>query len=147
MSALYEKITFFQYRIQNGKFTPIFFILSALCLLCQPAGAVQSDIYIFDPNQSRLVKTGGIAGVNETHSIVGQFLVSVDSDDGTISFDTVDANLIDENGSVSAQNLEDILNTTALSGTIVDESTIQFEGKTDDGIPGTMHSCKYFSAL
>lgn len=108
-------------------------MLCAFLLLSRPVGAVQSDIYIFDPDQSSLVKTGGIAGVQETYSIVGQFLLSVDSDNGTASFDGVDANLIGGKGSVSAQNLEDILNMTALSGIVVDELTVQFEGTTDDG--------------
>jgi len=133
MPAVDEKILCAQRRIQNGKFTSIFFVLFAFLFFCQPAGAVQSDVYIFDPNQSTLVQTGGIAGVHDTHSIVGQFLLSVDSDKGTASFDTMDANLLDERGSVSAQDLEDILNTPALSGSVVDELTVQFEGKTDDG--------------
>ena len=102
-------------------------------LFNQPAKASQTDTYIFDPNQSTVVKTGGFVGVHETYSIIGQFRLSVDYDAGFASFDKVNANLIDQKGSMYNGNLGDVFNMTALLGTIVEDTTIRFQGKTNDG--------------
>ncbi|MFC1635286.1 aminotransferase class I/II-fold pyridoxal phosphate-dependent enzyme, partial [Planctomycetota bacterium] len=97
------------------------------------ARVIQTDIYDFDPNQSTVVKTGGFAGIHEAYSVVGRFLLSIDLDANEASFEKVDANLIDEGGSHYSENLGTIFNMTALLGTVIDERTVQFEGKTDDG--------------
>ena len=105
----------------------------AFFLFSRSAIAIQTSIYVFDPNQSTVVKTGGFAGVHETYVVVGQFLLSVDFEAGAASFEKVDANLIDESGTMYAENLGTLFNMTALSGFLVDETTLRFEGKTNDG--------------
>jgi hypothetical protein len=87
--------------------------------------------YIFLSEKSTVVQTGGIAGVHRTYSIKGRFDLSVDSDAGTASFLRVDANLI--NSFLQARSLGELFNMTALSGVIIDKSTISFKGKTADG--------------
>ena len=120
-------------RTRNRQSVLPFLVLLVLFLFSQSAGAVQTNIYVFDPNQSRVDKTGGFAGVQETYSVAGQFLLTVYFDTGAASLEKVDANLVDESGSVYTQNLGAVFNMTALLGGMIDETTIQFEGKTDDG--------------
>ena len=115
-----------------SKLTMLLLMLLAVCVFSRPANA-ETSIYVFDPNQSTVVKTGGFAGVHETYAVAGLFRLIVDPDAGVASFEIVDANLADETGSVYGRSLEEIFNMTALSGTVVDEMTIEFEGKTADG--------------
>lgn len=133
MPILRKKLMQSESRARSRQPILPFLVFWALLLFCQPVGAVQTSMYIFDPNQSTVVKTGGFVGVHETYSIVGQFLITVDFNTGAASFEKVDANLVDENGSVYTQSLGTIFNMTALLGGIVDDTTIQFEGTTDDG--------------
>ncbi|MGB2863989.1 MAG: GLUG motif-containing protein [Sedimentisphaerales bacterium] len=107
-------------------------ILLVFCAISQHAEA-ETSIYVFGPDQSNIVKTGGFAGVHETYTVTGQFQLTVDSDAGVASFETVDANLANDTGLVYGRNIDEIFNMTALAGTILDETTIQFEGKTADG--------------
>ena len=107
-------------------------ILLTVCVISQPVQAEKS-VYVFGPDQSIVVKTGGFAGVHETYAVAGQFQLAVDSDAGVSSFEIVDASLTDEAGSEYGRSLDEIFNMTGLSGTILDETTIEFEGKTADG--------------
>jgi hypothetical protein len=118
--------------VKTSNLTILPLILVAVCVISLPANAERS-IYVFDPVQSTVIQTGGFAGVNETYSIIGQFRLSVDSDTGIALFETVDANLADETGAVYGQSLNEIFNMTGLTATVVDETTIEFEGKTADG--------------
>lgn len=106
-------------------------ILVAVCVISRPADA-DTSIYVFDTDQSSVTQTGGLAGVHETFSITGQYRLFVDSDTGVASFETVDANLADETGAVYSQSLNEIFNMTSLAGTVVDDTTVEFEGKTAD---------------
>lgn len=132
MPILYRTLTLSEPRTRNRRFLLPFLVLLALFLFNQPAIAIQTSTYIFDPNQSTVVKTGGFAGIHETYSVVGQFLLTMDLDANAALFEKVDVNLIDDSGSVYAESLDAIFNMTALSGILVDERTVQFEGKTDD---------------
>ena len=108
-------------------------ILLTVCAINRQAQA-DTSVYIFGPDQSTVVKTGGFAGVNETYAVTGQFRLTIDSDAGVASFEIVDANLTDETGAEYGHSLEEIFNMIGLAGTIVDDMTIEFEGKTTDGI-------------
>jgi len=107
-------------------------ILVTVCVISRPANA-ETSIYVFDTDRSIVVKTGGFAGVHETYSVAGQFQLTVDSDAGIASFEIVDANLVDETSVEYGRNLDEAFNMTGLTGMIIDETTIEFEGKTADG--------------
>jgi len=115
-----------------NKLTMLLLILLTVCAISSSAKA-ETSVYVFSPDQSIVIKTGGFAGVHETYSVVGQFQLAVDSDSGVASFELIDANLADETGSEYGRSLDEIFNMTGLAGTIVDEKTIEFEGKTADG--------------
>jgi len=133
MPGLCRTLTPSEPRTRNGRSTIALLVSTALFLFSQPVEAIQTSTYVFDPNHSTVVKTGGFAGVHETYSIAGQFCSSVDFDAGCALFEKVDANLIDQEGSVYAWDLDTIFNVTALPGAVVDDTTIRFEGKTADG--------------
>jgi hypothetical protein len=116
-----------------SKLTRLLLTLTAISTVSQPAEAGTS-IYVFSPDQSTVVKTGGFAGVLETYVVTGQFRLAVDSDTGAASFEIVDANLTDETDSEYGRSLNEIFNMTGLAGIVVNETTIEFEGNTVDGM-------------
>ena len=120
-----------QYKT-GGKLTMLLFIFLAVCVFSRAAEA-ETSVYVFSSDQSTVVKTGGFAGVHETYSVTGQFRLSVDLDAGVASFEIVNANLTDDSGSEYGRSLDEIFNMTGLSGTINDDMTIEFDGKTADG--------------
>jgi len=120
----------FQYR-PNGKFI-VLLILFMVVNFGQMANA-DTSIYVFDPNQSTVVQTGGFAGVNEVYAVTGQLRLSVDSDVGIASFEIVDANLADPTGAEYSQSLDEIFNMTDLTSTVTSDTTIEFDGKAADG--------------
>jgi len=115
-----------------SKLTILLLILLTVCAISQRLQA-DTSIYVFGPDQSIVIKTGGFAGVHETYAVTGQFWLTVDSDSSVASFEKVDANLTDETGIEYGQTLDEIFNMTGLAGTVVDGTTIEFEGKTADG--------------
>jgi hypothetical protein len=115
-----------------GKLTTLLLILLTICAVNRPIQA-ETSIYVFDSNQSIVVKTGGFASVQETYSVTGQFQLIVDSDIGIASFEKVNASLTDETDSVYGQSLDEIFNMTGITATVIDDTTIEFEGKTADG--------------
>jgi len=117
---------------RSGNLTIPLLISLAICVIGRPAEA-ETSVFVFGPDQSTVFRSGGIAGLQKTLSIAGQFRLTVDLDTSIASFQKVDANLTDESGSVYGQNLDEIFNMTGLAGTIIDNSTIEFEGKTADG--------------
>jgi len=92
----------------------------------------QTSTFVFLPDQSTVVKTGGIAGVHETYPIQGQFQLTVDASASVASFDYVDAFLLSPISSSPPQSLCELLNMTELQGTIVNDALIEFTGKTTD---------------
>ena len=132
MFALSESFSMSGYRKRSGTFAVLQLILLILFVFGRPAEA-RTSIYVFVPGQSTLVQTGGIAGVHETYGIEGKFRLTVDFDAGIASFEQVDANLTEPTGFLYSQGLGEIFNMAGLAGTIVDETTIEFEGKTADG--------------
>ena len=65
----------------SGKFSTLTLILLAVCIFGRSSQA-QTSIYIFEPNQSTIVQTGGFAGVNWTYTVEGQFQLTVDFEAG-----------------------------------------------------------------
>jgi hypothetical protein len=100
--------------------------------MCGPIWAeLVSKTYVFVPDQSTVVQTGGIADINETHTISGMFWLHVDFDANTASFDQVDANL-SESIYLPTQSLGELFEMYDLNSTEVNETAIKFE---DDNPP------------
>jgi len=123
---------------KSGKFSLTMLILLAVCIFGQSSEA-QTSIYIFDSDQSTVVQTGGFAGVHETYPVDGQFRLSVDFGAGTAFFEQVDANLLEPTGFLYIESLGDLFNMTELACTVVDDTTIEFQGKTNDDTNTDVH--------
>jgi parallel beta-helix repeat protein len=78
------------------------------------------------PGQSTVVQTGGIAGIHETHTINGYFVLTVDFAASVAWFDRVDANL-SESIYLPTQSLEELFQMTELVSTEVNETVVEFE--------------------
>ena len=111
----------------------------AVCLFSLPVEA-QTSTYVFLPDQSTIVQTGGIAGIHRTYTITGMFQLTADFEAGTASFDWVDANAVNyepsRTGKGQYYNLDpnEVFNMTSLAGAIVDGGeSIRFDGTADDG--------------
>jgi The GLUG motif len=122
----------------------LYLLFSVFCLVCSTFGPARADeggraataqtsIYVFVPEQSTVVKTGGFVGVHETYFVKGRFQLTVDSETNAASFNTADAKLTTANGEVSPASLNAIFNMTGLAGVRLDDTTIEFDGKTADG--------------
>jgi hypothetical protein len=134
---------------ENCKLTTPLFLLLAICLFGRVAEAeygggseviasAQTSTYVFLTEQSKVVKVGGLAGVHETYPIEGQFRLTVDFDAGTAWFGQVDANLIDDSDLLYERSLGIIFNMAELLGTVLDDTIIEFVGKTTDGMESTI---------
>ena len=132
-----------QYK-PNGKLVMLPLIMLAVGVICRPAQA-ETSIYVFDPNQSTVIQTGGFAGVNKVYFVTGQFRLSVDSDAGIALFEIVDANLADQTGAEYGRSLNDIFNMTGLAGTVIGDTTIEFEGKATDDTQSDVNLTLTFS--
>ncbi|MFC1765154.1 formylglycine-generating enzyme family protein [Planctomycetota bacterium] len=91
-----------------------------------------TDSYVFLPDQSNVVQTGGFAGVHETYPIQGQFHLVVDANADVASFAAADANLLNPTGFLPTESLGELFNITNLEGTVVGDTLIEFRGKTAD---------------
>lgn len=89
-----------------------------------------AETYMFVPEASTVVKTGGFAGVHETYSIAGYFQLTVVFDAGSASFDSVDATLSD------GTDLGQLFRMTTMIGTVVSDSKIEF---VSSSLPGALH--------
>jgi len=107
-------------------------LLLVICVLCQPVEA-QTSTYVFLSDQSKVVQTGGIAGVHWTYSVKGQFELTVDPDGATASFAHVDANATDDSPFKRNLDPNHVFSMTSLVGTVVDDTTISFTGNASDG--------------
>jgi len=94
--------------------------------------AVGVSTYVFVPDQSTVVQTGGIAGVHWTYSVEGQFQLSVDPNAGIASFVHVDANATDDSPFKRTLDPNEVFNMTELVGTVIGDTIIVFTGKADD---------------
>ncbi|MHC4643827.1 MAG: hypothetical protein ACYS32_19470, partial [Planctomycetota bacterium] len=110
--------------------TFIFLLVS----LCSMTAAGETKTYLFLPDQSTVLQTGGFMGIHETHSVTGRFQLTVDFGTGAASFDKVDANL-SESPFLYTQSLDVLFNMTRLVGTIISDTVINFTGKTAEAHP------------
>ncbi|MHC4727847.1 MAG: rhodanese-like domain-containing protein, partial [Planctomycetota bacterium] len=94
--------------------------------------SAETNTYVFLPDQSTLLQTGGIAGVNFNYSVEGHFQLTVDKDSGTASFTLFDANAIDDSQFERTLDPNEVFNMTSLFGIIHNETTISFTGNTTD---------------
>ncbi len=92
-----------------------------------------TSTYVFEPDRSTVVQSGGFAGVHETHPVEGQFRLLVDFDAGSASFSQVEAHLPGKGGFLPTQDLDALFNMTGLVGTVTGDGAVTFEGRTTDG--------------
>jgi len=111
----------------------------ALCGILLLVAAVQAgesviraDRYVFSPERSTIVQTGGFAGVHWTYSVEGRFCLIVDPDAGTARFEQVDANAVDASEPARTLDPNAVFNLMGLAG-VVGDNEIEFAGQTDDG--------------
>ncbi len=95
-------------------------------------GPAVTNEYRFVIDRSTVLQTGGVAGVEQTYHIEGRFVLTVDAGARTAAFTSVDANLIPQT-EAWPRTLDDIFNLTALAGTIIDDTSIGFTGRSRDG--------------
>jgi len=93
----------------------------------------QNSIYVFLPEQSTVVQTGGIAGIHRTYVIEGQFQLSIDPNMGSAFFTQVDANAVDDSPYKRSLDSNEVFNLAGLVGIIVDDTLIYFAGRDSNG--------------
>jgi len=119
-------------------------LMIAVCFVGIPAQAqygggndtidlAETSTYVFLSGQSTVVQTGGIAGVHWTYSVEGLFQLTVDPNAGTASFAHVDANATDDSPLRRTLDPNEVFGMTSLVGEFLDDRTISFTGKADDG--------------
>jgi len=96
------------------------------------AASAETSTYVFVPDQSKLVQTGGIAGLHWTYSVKGQFQLTVDPNAGTASFAHVDANATDDSPFKRTLDLNHVFNMMSLVGTVEPTGSLKFTGKASD---------------
>jgi len=96
------------------------------------AASAETSTYVFAPDQSTVVQTGGIASVHWTYSIKGEFQLTVDPNAGVASFAHVDANATDDSPFKRTLDLNHVFNMTSLAGTVEPTGSIKFTGKATD---------------
>src|SRR4030042_6627105 len=116
----------------RGIKTILLFLLIVIGIFCRSALA-RTDTYVFDPNQSTVLQTGGIAGLNRIYTIEGQFQLSVDLDAGTASFIRVDANATDDSPYKRTLDPNEVFSMTSLAGIVTVDSQLEFTGYSVDG--------------
>jgi hypothetical protein len=112
--------------------TILLFALLVTCIFAQ-SSAAQTNVYVFAPNQSTIVQTGGIAGLNRTYTIEGQFQLMVDFEAGTAAFEKVDANAVDDSPYKRSLDPNEVFAMTTLAGTVLSDTTLEFTGYAADG--------------
>ncbi len=121
----------------SSKAFPLCVALLLVYVFGQPAEAKypdsQTSTYVFVPDQSKVVQTGGIAGVPRPYSIKGEFQLTVDPNAGSASFANVDANATDDSPFKRTLDLNHVFNMTSLVGTVEPSGSIKFTGKASDG--------------
>jgi len=97
------------------------------------AGPAGTSEYVFVGPQSTFLQTGGIAGVHWTYHVEGRFRLTVNLDTHTASFSRVDATATDDSPYQRTLDPNEVFSLTGLTGMVVDETTIRFEGEAADG--------------
>jgi hypothetical protein len=97
------------------------------------ADVAGTSTYEFDSYESTVIETGGFAGVHRVYAVKGRVQLTVDPNAGTASFRRVDANAIDDGPFGRTLAVNDLFNLADLAGTIADDGSIRFAGRTGDG--------------
>ena len=105
-----------------------------LASLYNVTAADETKTYLFLPDQSIVLQTGGFMGIHEIHTVTGRFQLTVDFETGAASFHQVDATL-SEGPFLYTQSLDVLFNMTELTGTIISDTEINFTGKTAEAHP------------
>jgi len=109
-------------------------MMSVLCVVLPVVfcsfGIAKADMttllsYEFLPDESTVVRMGGFLGVHETYPVQGAFRLRVDGN-GAAAFEDIDATLGDP---VFFLGLGELFVMTELTGTVIDETTIEFVGQ------------------
>jgi len=119
----------------SSKSLDLSLVLLAVCLFGLPGESTASphtSTYVFVPEQSKVVQTGGIAYVHWTYTIKGHFRLTVDPNAGTASFTHVDANATDDSPFKRTLDPNRVFNMTSLVGTVEPNGSIKFTGKAPD---------------
>jgi len=88
-----------------------------------------TNLYVFVPELSTLLQTGGFAGVRRPHTIEGQFELAIDFEAGTASFTDVSAVGTYEGPPSRTLDVGETLNMTALVGSVGQDGSIRFTGE------------------
>ncbi len=118
-------------RILSG-ISLLLVIFSSVARVRGAEPSIQTSRYEFLPDQSTIAQSGGFAGVHWTYAIGGQFSLIVDAEAGSARFEQVDANAIDESEPPRTLDPNDAFNLAGLTGTVVDDTTIEFTGQAAD---------------
>ena len=86
----------------------------------------ETNTYVFVPEQSSVVMTGGFTGVHETFDIAGSLALAVNSDANTAWFDHVHGDLYHD-GVPLDTTLDLLLGMTEMISTSVSDTVIEFE--------------------
>ena len=110
-------------------------MLLVACLFglhAEATAAAHTSTYVFVPEQSKVVQTGGFANVHWTYSIKGHFQLTVDQNLGSASFANVDANATDDSSFQRILDPNHVFNMTSLVGTVEPNGSIKFTGNAPD---------------
>ncbi len=97
------------------------------------AASVRTSTYVFLPEQSSILQTGGIAGVNRTYTVAGSFQLSIDPNTFDATFLRIDANATDASEVPLTLDPNQVFNLTALTGMLTASGGYVFDGQTADG--------------
>ena len=96
-----------------------------------------SNRYVFQSEQSTIIQTGGIAGVNWNYTLEGQFILNVNFDTHIATFEQVDVNAMDDSQYKRTLDPNEVFAMTSLIGVVQNNTTIKFTGKQNNG--STIH--------
>lgn len=88
--------------------------------------------YEFLVDQSTVLQTGGIAGIERTYGIEGLFSLTVDFQTGKASLSHVEATVTNDGAPITWLDPNEFFNMTALAGTVGNDQTVTFAGKAAD---------------
>ena len=98
-----------------------------------PQPAVRTGCYVFLTEQSTIVQTGGFAGVHGTYALEGRFCLILDPDAKAAQFERIEAGAVEAEEPAQTLDPNETFNLTDLTGTIIDETTVEFKGQAADG--------------
>ncbi len=92
----------------------------------------QTSTYVFIPDQSSIVQTGGIAGVHRTYTVEGSFQLSIDPNVAEAAFPRVDATATYDSDPWQMLDPNEVFNLTALTGRSTVDEIYAFDGRAAD---------------